>query len=273
MTLNNISLFIPSSFLRVTKDLKLKTYKVGLIGRPAALFQVNKIVIYSDTEDLEDSKGAKFISDILTYMNTPQYLRKRVFPITKELRNVGILPPLRTPHHPTGEVQQGDYRQGLTLKRTKKGTIVDIGADRDALCKEKLSVNRIISFKVDKLGKEIIVSPDKPEYYWGYEVLSTYKSLDESIDMLKPRPDLVVGTSRYAEPITSVLNEVREGLRGSKHVAILFGGPYSGLHELMGNPDEVIDLEVNTIPNQGTKTVRTEEAVLATLSVFNILMD
>jgi hypothetical protein len=41
----------------------------------------------------------------------------------------------------------------------------------------------------------------------------------------------------------------------------------------MGNPDEVIDLEVNTIPNQGTKTVRTEEAVLATLSVFNILMD
>ncbi len=78
-------------------------------------------------------------------------------------------------------------------------------------------------------------------------MLSTYKSLDESIGLLKPRPDLVVGTSRYAEPITSVLNEVREGLRGSKHVAILFGGPYSGLHELMGNPDEVIDLEVNTI--------------------------
>lgn len=273
MSLNNISIFIPSSFLRETKDLKLKTYKVGLIGRSAALFRVTKIVIYSDTEDPEDNKGVKFISDILTYMNTPQYLRKKVFPITRELRNVGILPPLRTPHHPTGELHQGDFRQGLTLKRTKKGTIVDIGADRDALCKEKLSVNRVLSFKVDKLGKEIIITPDEPQVYWGYDVLSTYKSLDDSIDLLKPRPDLVVGTSHYAEPITSVLNEVREGLRGSKHTAILFGGPYSGLHELMGNPDDVMDLEVNTIPNQGTKTVRTEEAVLATLSVFNMLMD
>jgi len=273
MSVKNISLFIPSSFLKETKDLKLKTYKVGLIGRSAALFRVTKIVVYSDTEDPEDRKRVKFISDILTYMNTPQYLRKKVFPITRELRNVGILPPLRTPHHPTGELRAGDFRQGLTLKRTKKGTIVDIGADREALCKEKLSVNRVLSFKVDKLGKEIIITPDEPDFYWGYEVLSTYKGLEDSIDLLKPRPDLVVGTSRYAEPITSVLNEVREGLRGSKHLAILFGGPYSGLHELMGNPGDLLDLEVNTIPNQGTKTVRTEEAVLATLSVFNMLMD
>ena len=77
MSLNNISLFIPSSFLRETKDLKLKTYKVGLIGRSAALFRVTKIVIYSDTEDPEDRKGVKLISDILTYMNTPQYLREK----------------------------------------------------------------------------------------------------------------------------------------------------------------------------------------------------
>ncbi|HMK54127.1 MAG TPA: putative RNA uridine N3 methyltransferase [Methanobacteriaceae archaeon] len=270
MEQKQISIFIPLSFVSETKDLKVRTYKVGLISRSAALFRVNRIVIY---DDVKDQKGAKFISDVLSYMNTPQYLRKQVFPITRELRNVGILPPLRTPHHPTGDLHQGDYRQGLTIKRTKKGTIVDIGADRLALCKEKLSVNRVLNFKVEKLAKEILITPDEPDTYWGYETLTTHRNLQDSLKAMKPKPDLVIGTSRFGQPITSVLDEVKEGLRGSKHVAILFGGPYSGLHDLQGNSGDLSDLELNTVPHQGTQTVRTEEAVLATLSIFNLLLD
>ena len=272
MERKRLSIFVPASILSETKDLRIKTYKIGLIGRSAAIFKADRIVVYSDNSDKEE---VKFISDVLTYMNTPQYLRKRVFPITRELRNVGILPPLRTPHHPTGELSEGDYRQGLTLKRTKKGTVVDIGADRNALCKEKLSVNKVLSFKVEKLGKEIIIDPDVPDYYWGYKVLATNKNLYESILTLKPGPDLVIGTSRYAQSITSVLEEVKSKLKGSKHTAILFGGPYAGLDELISGQDEIeiIDFEVNTVPSQGTKTVRTEEAVLATLSVFNLLLN
>ena len=272
MERKRLSIFVPASIISETKDLRIKTYKIGLIGRAAAIFKADRIVVYSDNSDKEE---VKFISDVLTYMNTPQYLRKKVFPITRELRNVGILPPLRTPHHPTGELSEGDYRQGLTLKRTKKGTVVDIGADRLALCKEKLSVNKVLSFKVVKLGKELIIDPDVPDYYWGYKVLSTNKNLYDSILTLKPGPDLVIGTSRYAQSITSVLKEVTGKLKGSKHTAILFGGPYSGLDELISGQDEkeIIDLEVNTVPSQGTKTVRTEEAVLATLSVFNLLLN
>jgi len=268
MESKHLSIFIPASILAETKDLKLRTYKVGLIGRSAALFRVDRIVIYSDNSE---NKEVKFISDVLTYMNTPQYLRKKVFPITKELRYAGILPPLRTPHHPTEKVSQGDYRQGLTLKRTKKGTIVDIGADKPALCKEKLSVNKVLSFRVVKLAKEIIIEPDKPEVYWGYKTLSTYKDLNDSIGMLKPKPDLVIGTSKYAAPITSILDEVKDSLKGSKRISILFGGPYSGLHDLIDQRN--VDFEVNTVPKQGTKTVRTEEAVLSTLSVFNLLLN
>ena len=272
MERKRLSIFVPASILSETKDLRIKTYKIGLIGRAAAIFKADRIVVYSDNSDKEE---VKFISDVLTYMNTPQYLRKKVFPITRELRNVGILPPLRTPHHPTGELGEGDYRQGLTLKRTKKGTVVDIGADRLALCKEKLSVNKVLSFKVVKLGKELIIDPDVPDYYWGYKVLATNKNLYDSILTLKPGPDLVIGTSRYAQSVTSVLEEVKSRLKGSKHTAILFGGPYSGLDELISGQDEkeIIDLEVNTVPSQGTKTVRTEEAVLATLSVFNLLLN
>lgn len=272
MERKHLSIFVPASILSETKDLRIKTYKIGLIGRAAAIFQADRIVIYSDNSDKEE---VKFISDVLTYMNTPQYLRKKVFPITRELRNVGILPPLRTPHHPTGEISEGDYRQGLTIKRTKKGTVVDIGADKLALCREKLSVNKVLSFKIIKLGKEIILDPDVPDHYWGFKVLATNKDLYNSILSLKPAPDLVIGTSRYAESITSVLDEVKNRLKGSKRTAILFGGPYSGLEELITdrNEKEIIDLEVNTVPSQGTKTVRSEEAVLATLSVFNLLLN
>ena len=89
--------------------------------------------------------------------------------------------------------------------------------------------------------------------------------------MLKPKPDLVIGTSKYAPSIMSILDEVKDSLKGSKRVAILFGGPYSGLHDLIDERN--VDLTVNTVPKQGTKTVRTEEAVISTLSVFNLLLD
>ena len=269
MTLRHLSIFIPSSITAETKDLRIKTYKVGSIGRSAAIFKADKIVIYNDNSD---GKEVKFISDVLTYMNTPQYLRKKVFPITRELKNVGILPPLRTPHHPTEEPKEGDYRQGFTVKRTKKGTIVDIGADRPALCREKLSINKIFSFKIVKLTKkEIVIEPDKPDVYWGYETLATHKDLYESV--MDVKPDIVIGTSRYAKPITSILDEVKHKIKDAKHLAILFGGPYSGLHELIQGRKNIIDLEVNTVPSQGTATIRTEEAVLTTLSVFNLLLN
>ena len=269
MTLRHLSIFIPASITAESKDLRIKTYKVGLIGRSAAIFKADKIVVYND---ISDGKEVKFISDVLTYMNTPQYLRKKVFPITRELKNVGILPPLRTPHHPTDEPQVGNYRQGFTVKRTRRGTMVDIGADRLALCREKLSINKIFSFRIVKLSKEnILIEPDKPDFYWGYEVLSTYKDLYESI--LEVKPDFVIGTSRYAEPITSILDEVKHKIKNAKHLAILFGGPYSGLHEIIQGRKNIIDLEVNTVPSQGTATIRTEEAVLTTLSAFNILLN
>ncbi|GAB6056062.1 RNA-binding protein [Methanobacterium alkalithermotolerans] len=268
MNTRHLSLFIPDSLTAETKDLKLKTYKVGLIARSAAIFRAKRVVIYKDDADPDE---ANFIRDILTYMDTPQYLRKKVFPIRKELKHVGILPPLRTPHHPTGTPGEGDFRQGLTLKRTKKGTFVDIGAEKPAFCKEQLTVNKVLSFKITKLGKEIIVDPDQPDdTYWGYETLSTNKNLHQSLKLVKP--EVVVATSRYGNPITSILDEVKSKVKKANHWAILFGGPYSGLPDYVSSQN-LADFEVNMVPSQGTQTIRTEEAVLSTLSIFNLLLN
>lgn len=271
--MEKLSIFVPNSFLAESKDSKIRTYKVGLIGRYAALFRANNIVIYNDNSDGGSRDDALYMKTILEYMDTPQYLRKQVFPITPELKNVGILPPLRTPYHPSSDdLQVGDFRKGLTKKRVRKGTMVDIGVDQLALCKEKLSVNKVLSFRIEKLGKEILIEPDEPDgVYWGYETITSDRNLYDSITMMKQKPDLVIGTSKYAPNINSILDEVQTRIRQATHVAILFGGPYSGINSLIN--ERKLDFEINTVPCQGTETVRTEEAVISTLSILNILLD
>ena len=56
-------------------------------------------------------------------------------------------------------------------------------------------------------------------------------------------------------------------------VLVAFGAPAHGLYEIVddegANLDDVTDFVVNMVPDQGTETVRTEEALLASLAVFN----
>ena len=270
---DELSIFIPNSFLSESKDLKIRTYKVGILGRALAIFQADNVVIYNDNHDKNENgeMDGEFIAEILSYMNTPQYLRKQAFPIRPELKHVGILPPLRTPHHPVNsQPDVGDYRQGFTVKRNKKGTFVDIGMDKLAFCKEQLSVKRIFDFKITKIAKkEVIVTPDKPDdVYWGYNVISSNKSLKNSLKLIKP--DLVVETTRYGDYIDSIFDELKHKVDECNSIAILFGGPYSSIQEdVSGQNWDLIKL--NTIPDQGTETVRTEEAVVATLSLFNFM--
>ncbi|WP_409199565.1 putative RNA uridine N3 methyltransferase [Methanobrevibacter sp. DSM 116169] len=271
---DKVSVFLPSSFISETKDYKLKTSKIGILGRALAVFRVSDVVIYNDgsVNDEFAQKDADFISEILSYMNTPQYLRKRAFPIKGELKHVGILPPLRTPHHPTSEeLNVGDYRQGFTVKRNKKGTFIDIGTDDLVFCKEQLTVNKVFSFKVSKIAKEVIVTPDEPDdIYWGYNVISTNKNLKNSLKVLNP--DFVILTTKYGKSINSIFDELYNKVNNSKSIAILFGGPYSSINEDIASSNWDL-CKVNTIPSQGTETVRTEEAVIATLSMINLMLD
>jgi len=54
---------------------------------------------------------------------------------------------------------------------------------------------------------------------------------------------------------------------------VAFGAPSRGLYEIAEEEgaklEAIVDFVVNTIPEQGTATVRTEEALLATLAIFN----
>ncbi|RLI12938.1 hypothetical protein DRO35_01660, partial [Candidatus Bathyarchaeota archaeon] len=56
---------------------------------------------------------------------------------------------------------------------------------------------------------------------------------------------------------------------------VVFGSPTQGLQEIVKQEnirlEDVADFIINMIPNQGVETVRTEEAIYATLAVLNIL--
>jgi len=84
--------------------------------------------------------------------------------------------------------------------------------------------------------------------------------------------DFVVETTRYSYTLNSIFNELESKVENSRNITVLFGGPYSGLdgEGLDDNPSWEL-VKINTIPHQGTETVRTEEAVISTLSIFNLL--
>ncbi|MEW6592472.1 MAG: RNA methyltransferase [Candidatus Hadarchaeota archaeon] len=266
---------LPSSVASDSHELSQKTIKAGIIGRALAIFRVDKVCIYSDDEPQvkDQKKEARVMTSLLRYMEAPQYLRKILFPVKEELRYAGLLPPLRTPHHPLGSEKNrpGDYREGVVVNVGKK-SIVEIGLPYKGITDEKLGLRQRLSLRLgEKIGEFIPVTPVRKSEisdYWGYEVLEA-KSLAAGIDLL--RPELKVGTSRLGQN----LYELEKAIKGerARSTAVAFGGPYSGLRKIcerQGTDVEgLFDLLVNTVPGQGTATVRAEEALVATLSLLN----
>ncbi len=83
----------------------------------------------------------------------------------------------------------------------------------------------------------------------------------------------MIATSRRGTVFTEVMRDLAGRWRKSRKILVAFGAPTQGLYEILEREhlrlDEVADYTVNTIPNQGTETVRTEEAIYASLALLN----
>ncbi len=76
-----LAVAIPAPVVSDTPHLREKTSKIGLIGRAAAIFRVDEIVVYVDNPKVNQRADVDLIATLLEYMETPQYLRKRLFKI------------------------------------------------------------------------------------------------------------------------------------------------------------------------------------------------
>ena len=280
MQKKKLSISIPASVVSDTPHLREKTSKMGLIGRAAAIFRVDEIIIYPDDLKVNQTADMNLIGTLLAYMETPQYLRKRLFKLRPELQYVGILPPLRTPHHPLNRrmknLEVGEYREGATLSRTKEGTLIDIGVEQPALIPNKqLSIEKRFTVKITEVGKRVeveLTNRDETPTYWGYIVTVEKHSFGK---LVRGRSfDLTVATSKRGVPFANIAEKMAEKWKKANTILVAFGAPSQGLYEIVKNEglnlDEVVDFAVNTVPTQGTETIRTEEALIASLAVLNM---
>ncbi|RAL58399.1 hypothetical protein DID88_006390 [Monilinia fructigena] len=214
-----------------------------------------------------------FLTHLLSYLETPPNLRKYLFPIHENLRTAGTLPSIDLPHHLRPD-EWCIYREGATLPGADEhGTFVEAGLRIPVTVAEQIpEKNRVtLKFNVDaeKAAKdksyEVInaeaVSPDEPReeggYYWGYNVR---------------RAGCLSGVFTECVDVQDLYGEDEEQKVGKfKHLLVVFGG-VAGLEVALKNDEElqklgvteakdVFDRWINVCPGQGSRTIRTEEAV------------
>ncbi len=274
-----VAMALPASVVSDIPHLREKTSKVGLIGRAAAIFRIDQIIVYPDNPKADQTREMNLVATLLSYMETPQYLRKRLFRLEPELRYAGILPPLRTAHHPLNRMMKrlnvGEYREGVTLSKNREGTFIDVGVERPAIIQdEQLPVGKRVTVKIRRIATQIeaqTVNRNEIPDFWGFSVTKEDHPLSK---ILKNRDfELIIATSKYGIPFSDVASEISDRLMRAKAVLLVFGAPNMGLQEIIGcdglDLKDLADFIVNTIPSQGTETVRTEEAIVASLAVLN----
>jgi len=272
---------IPASFVSDVPHLREKTFRIGLVGRAVSIFRVDEVIVFTDMPKTDQSRDINLISTILAYMETPQYLRKRLFKIQPELQYAGVLPPLRTPHHPlanrTADLKIGEFREGAVIGYSKEDTLVDVGVEQPALVAGvKLQTNTRVTVKITGLGKQpkaILANHKEIKTYWGYRVTVSQVPFGQMVK--KKLFDLVVATSHRGKPIDTIMDELVKSWKQSHKILLAFGASTQGLFEIAMHErlklEDLANFIVNTIPDQGTETVRTEEAVYASLAILNTL--
>lgn len=292
---STVSIAIPGSILENAQSPELRSYLAGQVARAACIFQVDEIVVFDDFADAVNSEKSTIENEtgsvsarksciqlcrILQYLECPQYLRKFLFPIHTDLKYCGILNPLQAPHH-LGSKEIFKYREGVVINKpikNDKGSYVNVGLLKDVLIDKVLTPGircTVKLFPVEEGTKKIkglVVPPTTPRQdtgtYWGYSVRIA-KSISQIFSQCpyKDGYDITIGTSDKGTSVDDFKCPT------FNHMLIVFGG-LQGLEVAIesdpiletDDPNLLFDFYLNTLPEQGSKTIRTEEAVLVTLA-------
>lgn len=215
----SLTMVFPSSIVDNAQSMELKTYLVSQIAKAATLFCVNEIVVISDDKNqqmkgvMQDLTTTEFCVQNLEYLETPQYLRKTLFPRSPALRFAGLMNPLDAPHHLRFE-EWFDYREGCVINRPtkdKRGSWVNIGLVSQACQVDvQLHENTRVTVKMDQSAPNTlakyytgkVVTQNEPFWekgkYWGYQVRVAH-SIKEVFDNGPWKYDLKIGDSQKRE--------------------------------------------------------------------------
>ncbi|KAM8996458.1 uncharacterized protein PRD47_013194 [Ara ararauna] len=295
-----LSVALPGSILNNAQSLELRTYLAGQIARACAIFCVDEIVVFDEHgEDVRSVEGdfeglgrrgkaCVQLARILQYLECPQYLRKSFFPKHEDLQFAGLLNPLDSPHHMRLD-EDSEYREGVVLDRPTKpgrGSFVNCGMRKEVRIDRQLNPGLRVTVRLEepqkpeaKVRKGVVVSSQHPRtvsgLYWGYSVrLASCLSAVFSECPFKEGYDLSIGTSERGSSVDEAT------LPSFRHALVVFGG-LEGLEAGVDvdpnlevtDPSVLFDFYLNTCPSQGSRTIRTEEALLISLSALRPHID
>jgi predicted SPOUT superfamily RNA methylase MTH1 len=266
---------IPDSSLSDEQTRRDKSIKIGQFARACSIFRVKRIYLYHDSLSQFEREDPDLLRTILRYLDTPQYLRKALYPRMHQLEYAGILHPIKAPHHRPPEdvkkVRAGDVRTGVIAK-VKGQLFVEVGLGSlvpfTGQGFEGKKVNAKFVSPYPNL-KAIEATEDDIFEYWGYEV----KEVSSLGKLLAGAENAeIVITSRKGSHFRNVETKLAERVKAAKNILVVFGAPKHGVHDIIakeGASAKQYEFVINMFPNQGTETVRLEEALLGTLAILN----
>ena len=280
-----VSVLVPSSLTREAEDKREATRKLGYVARAATVFRVDRLTVFPDAAG-EQKYDDGFVETVLRYAATPPHLRKELWDKRDELEFAGVLPPLRVRSQTgSGSEGSGSLRQGI---------VTEVGAD--GRVRVNCGLQHPISLPVPdgmELGERervtVRVSSREPVRAKLVDVPAPGYVVDAAdLDTALDRDDagLRIAASRHGDVLRpSYPDELAEHSRvddAGRALTVAFGAPERGLPSILGvSPGSVgeddhdetgrFDLWLNTVPNQGSEVVRTEEAMFATLACLNLM--
>lgn len=170
-----------------------------------------------------------------------------------------------------------------------QGTKVEAGLRIPVIVDDEIPANTRVTLKFDEKARDAnsnpkeksifgeAVSPDEPReeggYYWGFNVRKAPSLSDVFTECaFEGGYDMTIGTSERGVNLEDLyLGDQEQKVEGFKHLLVVFGG-VAGLEVAVKNDAElqklgvveakdVFDRWVNVCPGQGSRTIRTEEAV------------
>jgi hypothetical protein len=263
-----LSVAIPESALS-DESLKIdKTRKISVLARACAIFKIDTIYVYQEGNYKEDGD---LLVTIFKYLETPQFLRRRLFPKMNELKFAGVLQPLKIPSHvasaDANKIKTGDVREGVAIS-IKGKQFIDIGINEliPFFGKENPGKRITVQFKTGYPNFSVKeIQKNESPAYWGYAV----KERANLFSLLTEWGGNIIITSRKGK--TATKEQLAKYLSTDIPILVVFGSPQKGVHEILGGKLKNVQnaKTLNFFPNQATETVRLEEALLGTLSIIN----
>ncbi|ELZ08828.1 RNA methyltransferase [Natrinema thermotolerans] len=287
-----VSILVPSSLSREAEDKREATRKLGYVARAATVFRADRLLVYPDRDGETGRFDGGFVETVLRYAATPPYLRNEAWGMRDELEYAGVLPPLRAVSQTGSESNgSGSSRQGIVTEVGPEGRVrVNCGLQHP------ISLNVPPKMAVEE-GERVTVriSSRRPVRAKLEDVplpgLAVERT-DLSTALGREDAGVRIAASRFGEELTVGRLETLAGRIEGDGMTVAFGAPERGLPDILeieasavgapkdaaaGEDDGVeptadpgFDLWLNTVPDQGSEVVRTEEALFATLASLSL---